>query len=249
MIASLPSSVKFICHNGAGYDQVDIHECTERGISVSNTPGVVNDATADTAMFLLLAALRRAWKPQSTIRAGAWDGSNPLGRDPKGLILGILGMGGIGMATAKRAAAFDLKLQYHNRVPVNNLVKEALGACGVKPTYVTFEELILTSDIISIHLPLSDQTRGIIGAQEIGKMKQGVIIINTARGPIINEEDLVRGLESGKIWSAGLDVFEEEPRVHPELLCNENVVLLPHIGTATVDTRVSRIRSIIVIPK
>lgn len=200
-------------------------------------------------MFLLLAALRRAWKPQSAVRAGAWDSTRPLGRDPKGLTLGILGMGGIGVATAKRAAAFGLKLQYHNRVPVNNLAKESLEVYGAMPTYVSFEELIRTSDIISIHLPLSDKTRGIIGAQEIGKMKQGVIIINTARGPIIDEEDLVRGLESGKIWSAGLDVFEKEPRVHPELLRNENVVLLPHIGTATVDTRVSRIRSIIEIPK
>lgn len=210
------------------------------GILVSNTPSVVNDATADTAILLLLAALRRAWIPQSAVRDGLWNKTSPLGRDPKGLTLGILGMGGIGSAVARRAAPFDVKLQYHNRSPATpaDIRRLNLGDNGIE--YVTFEELLRTSDIISVHVPLSAKTTHLIGKKEIDMMKDNVIIINTARGPVIDESALVQGLESGKIWSAGLDVFEREPEIHPGLIKNENVVLLPHIGTATVDTRVSR---------
>ncbi|TPX09379.1 uncharacterized protein E0L32_009423 [Thyridium curvatum] len=235
LITRLPSSVKFISHNGAGYDQINVPECTKRGIQVSNTPDVVNDATADTALLLLLAALRKAWIPQSTIRRGTWDQGRPMGRDPAGLTLGVLGLGGIGVATAKRAAAFGMKIQYHNRSPRGDLAEHF--AAGPSPQYVGFEELLRTSDVVSVHLPLSPATRHTIGAKEIDMMKQDVVIINTARGPVIDEEALVQGLDSGKVWSAGLDVFEKEPEVHPGLLGNNNVILLPHIGTATVDTR------------
>lgn len=190
-------------------------------------------------MLLLLTALRRAWIPQCSIRKGLWDTARPLGRDPKGMTLGILGMGGIGSAMAKRAAAFDLKIRYHNRTLLKASVLKELDFDGNEPVYVTFEELLRTSDIISLHVPLTSTTRHLIGKKEIELMKDDVIIINTARGPVIDENALVEGLERGKVWSAGLDVFENEPEVHPVLLKNENVILLPHVGTATVDTRVS----------
>ncbi|OAA68545.1 NAD(P)-binding domain protein [Niveomyces insectorum RCEF 264] len=237
LVSRLPSSVKFICHNGAGYDQVDVQTCISRGIAVSNTPSVVNAATADTTLLLLLAALRRARIPQTALLQGLWSTTTPLGRDPAGLKLGILGLGGIGAAVAQRAAAFDIKLQYHNRRPAAASVLDNLQSLGVDIQYVSFDELLATSDIISVHVPLSAATRHLIGEKEIARMKDGVVLINTARGPVVDEDALVAGLSSGKIWSAGLDVFEREPDVHPGLLANENAVLLPHIGTATVDTR------------
>jgi glyoxylate reductase len=213
-----------------------------QGIQVSNTPSVVNDATADTAMLLLLAALRRAWIPQRSLRQGLWNANSPLGRDCRGMLLGILGMGGIGLAMARRAAGFGFRLQYHNRSPARTSDIEALGLRPEQePKFVSLEELLRTSDAISIHLPLSPETVGFIGCEEIKKMKDGVVVVNTARGPILDENALVEGLERGKVWSAGLDVFEKEPLVHDGLSQNENVVLLPHIGTATTDTRVSTI--------
>ncbi|KIH92439.1 D-3-phosphoglycerate dehydrogenase [Sporothrix brasiliensis 5110] len=230
LVSHLPPSVKFVSHNGAGYDQIDVSACTARGISVSNTPGAVNDATANTALFLILGALRRAWIPQTAIRAGKWRGSSPLGRDPNGLRLGILGMGGIGAATARRAAAFGFVVQYHSRKPV-------AGPDGNLGQYVSLDELLRTSDVISVHVPQSPATIGLLNEAAFAKMKDGVIVVNTARGPIIDEAALVRHLESGKVWSVGLDVFEQEPKVHPGLLSNPRAVLLPHVGTFTVDTQ------------
>ncbi|KPI35369.1 Glyoxylate 1 [Cyphellophora attinorum] len=209
-----------------------------QGIQVSNTPSVVNDATADTAMLLLLAALRRAWIPQRSLRQGFWDANRPLGRDCRGMLLGILGMGGIGLAVARRAAGFGFRLQYHNRSPARNSDIDVLDLSPEqRPKFVSLEELFRASDAISIHLPLYPETTGFIGYEEIKKMKDGVVIVNTARGSILNEDALVEGLKSGKVWSAGLDVFENEPLVHEGLRQNENVVLFPHIGTATIDTR------------
>ncbi|CAK7201486.1 hypothetical protein SEUCBS139899_004191 [Sporothrix eucalyptigena] len=230
LVAHLPPSVQFLSHNGAGYDQIDVHACTKRGIRVSNTPGAVNDATANVALFLILGALRRAWIPQTALRDGKWRGDTPLGRDPNGLRLGILGMGGIGAATARRAAAFGFVVQYHSRKPVS-------GPDGELGQYVSFEELLKTSDVISVHVPLSPATTHLLNDAAFAQMKDGVIIVNTARGPIIDEAALVRNLESGKVWSVGLDVFEQEPKIHPGLLSSPRAVLLPHIGTATTDTQ------------
>ena len=164
-------------------------------------------------------------------RAGNWRGNFGLGHDPKNKVLGILGMGGIGSAVAHRAKAFGMKIQYHNRrqLPPN----EEDGA-----KYVSFEELLRTSDVLSLNLSLNASTRHIIAKPQFDQMKDGVIIINTARGPLIDEAALVDALKSGKVWTAGLDVFEEEPKIHPGLLEAENVVLLPHIGTATFETQV-----------
>ncbi|TWU77752.1 hypothetical protein ED733_008596 [Metarhizium rileyi] len=235
LVSHLPPSVRFISHNGAGYDQIDVQPCTERNISVSNTPKAVDAATANTAIFLMLGALRRAWIPQQAVRAGEWRGASPLGRDPHKLTLGILGMGGIGTATAQRAAALGFKLQYHNRKPVADLEKQFVT--GQVPNYVSFEELLKTSDVISVHLPLGPATQGLIGAREFSQMRDKVVIVNTARGAIIDENALSDSLESGKVWSVGLDVYEKEPEINPRLIKHPGAILLPHIGTATVDTQ------------
>ncbi|KAL9608128.1 MAG: hypothetical protein Q9167_007020 [Letrouitia subvulpina] len=212
---------------------LSVNDCLDLlGISVSNTPGAVDASTANTAIYLLLGALRRAHLPATALREGKWRGSMGLGHDPEGKVLGILGLGGIGSALALRAAPFDFRLQYHNRNPINDPSKNPTNA-----KYVSFEELLQTSDVISIHLPLSDATRGIIGAKEFSMMKDGVVIVNTARGAIMDESALVDALDQGKVFAAGLDVYENEPEVHPGLIRNDNVLLLPHVGTATVETQ------------
>ncbi|KAI4204194.1 MAG: hypothetical protein LQ350_001385 [Teloschistes chrysophthalmus] len=249
LIDLLPQSLKFISHNGAGYDQIDAEACANRGstatvgfvsprltitvsgIAVSNTPGAVNASTANTAIYLLLGALRRAHIAATALRQGQWRGSMGLGHDPEGKTLGILGMGGIGSALAVRAAPFGLKMQYHNRNPV---VHPASNLLNVQ--YVSFEKLLRTSDIISIHLPLNNSTKGLIGRKEFRMMKDGVVIVNTARGKIMDEEALVEALDVGKVFAAGLDVYEKEPEVHPGLIRSDKVVLTPHVGTATLET-------------
>ncbi|POS84716.1 hypothetical protein EPUL_004859 [Erysiphe pulchra] len=231
LISNLPKSVKYICHNGAGYDNIDIEACSARGIQVSNTPIAVNQATADITIFLLLGALRRIHLPYLAVRAGEWRGGNAFqpGHDPDGKLLGILGMGGIGRDVAHRAKAFGLKIQYHNRSQLSPDLEQ--GA-----SYVSFDQLIKTSDIISLNCSLTKKTEGIIGKKEFDIMKDGVILINTARGKLIDEAALVEALDSGKVYSAGLDVFENEPEIHKGLLSNPYVMILPHIGTSTVET-------------
>lgn len=208
---------------------------------MSTTPGAVNAGTANVALHLILSALRTTWIPESELRAGRWRGATPLGRDPDGLTLGILGMGGIGRATARRAAAFGFRLQYSNEAAVPGLRAE-LGL-DHEPAFMSTDELLRTSDVISIHVPLLPSTRCLINDRSIAAMKRGVVIVNTARGPIIDEAALVRGLESGQVGSVGLDVFENEPRIQPGLLNCPRAVLLPHIGTMTVDTQVSSLAS------
>jgi glyoxylate reductase len=231
-VSKLPASLKYICHNGAGYDNIDVAACTARGIQVSHTPKAVNAATADIAIFLLLGALRRIHVPYAAIRNKQWRGGAQLGYDPENKKLGILGMGGIGREVAKRARAFGMEILYHNRSRLSPELEQ-----GAK--YVSFEELMQSSDVISLNCSLRKETVGIIGTKEFDMMKEGVIIVNTARGKLIDEAALVAALESGKVFSAGLDVYEEEPTVHEGLLNNPNVVLLPHIGTATKETQVS----------
>ncbi|KAL4783637.1 D-isomer specific 2-hydroxyacid dehydrogenase [Aspergillus varians] len=230
LVSKLPSTLKYIGHNGAGYDNIDVQACAERGIRISNTPKVVANATADVAMFLLLGTLRQAMIPLEAVRNDEWKGDTPLGRDPEGKILGIVGMGGIGQALARRARAFGMEIIYYNRSRLSE--KEEGDA-----RYVTFDKLLQESDIISLNLPFTAATRHLISSPEIQKMKNGAIIINTARGPLLDEEALVEGLRTGKLASAGLDVFENEPKIHPELVSNKKVMLLPHLGTTTVETK------------
>ncbi|KAG7288229.1 hypothetical protein NEMBOFW57_007759 [Staphylotrichum longicolle] len=229
----LPRSLRFICHNGAGYDQVDVHACTAHGIRVSNTPTAVDDATADIGIFLLLGALRNLGVGMAALRAGEWRGvtAPALGHDPQGKVLGILGMGGIGRNMAKKALAFGMKIRYYNRTRLDPSVEEEIGV-----EHVGFDELLAGSDVLSLNLPLNKNTRHIISGREFAKMRKGVVIVNTARGAVMDEAALVDALDSGQVSSAGLDVYEHEPNIHPGLLSNPRVILVPHMGTWTVET-------------
>ncbi|KAL1585288.1 hypothetical protein WHR41_05903 [Cladosporium halotolerans] len=232
LVAALPASLRFCAHNGAGYDQIDVAACSAREppLRVSNVPTAVDDATADTAVFLMLGALRGFGAGMAGLREGAWRaGVAGLGRDPQGKTLGILGMGGIGRNMMRKCEAFGMRTVYHNR---RRLEAEAAGGAE----WVGFEELLARADVLSLNLPLNKNTRHIISTPEFAKMKRGVVIVNTARGAVMDEDALVKALESGQVGSVGLDVFEEEPKVHPGLLKNPNTMLIPHMGTYTVET-------------
>ncbi|KAI3339115.1 D-isomer specific 2-hydroxyacid dehydrogenase [Ustulina deusta] len=229
LVDALPKSWKYVAHNGAGYDTIDVDACSRRQIAVSNTPVAVDDATADVGIFLMLGALRRAHFSITALRAGKWLGETPRGHDPKGKTVGILGMGGIGRAFAHRARAFGMRIIYHNRRRLDpSLEKDA--------EYVSFDDLLARSDILSLNLALNASTRHIIGAPELARAKPGVVIVNTARGAIIDEAALAAALDSGHVSAVGLDVYEHEPKIHPGLLKNERAFLLPHVGTYTVET-------------
>ncbi|KAF9340817.1 hypothetical protein BGZ91_000042 [Linnemannia elongata] len=196
--------------------------------------GVDDDATADATILLLLSTLRHQYEIEYNMRHGL-PNKPRIGRDPTGMILGIVGMGGIGKAVAKRAQALGMKVVYHNRRPISFNEKEEAYLKEVE--YLpTLDALLTVSDVVSIHVPLSAETRHLIRAEQFQKMKSGAYFLNTSRGPVVDEEALVQALESGHIAGAGLDVFEHEPKVHPELLKNMNVALMPHLGAFTIDT-------------
>jgi len=230
LLRALPKTCRFICHNGAGYDQIDVSTATELRICVSNTPTAVNDATADIAIFLMLGCLRNLAPGMAALRKGEWRGKGTaLGHDPRGKVLGILGMGGIGRNMAKKARAFGMEVRYYNRT---KLSPENEEGCE----YVDFDKLLGESDVLSLNLPLNASTRHAISEKEFSKMKKGIVLVNTARGAIMDESALVSALASGQVSSVGLDVFENEPEIHPDLLANENVLLVPHMGTWTEET-------------
>lgn len=231
-------NLKIIANRAVGFDNVEIPEATKRGIIVTNTPGVLDAATADLAMALLLSTTRRVCEADRYVRAGKWSGFKSdlmLGPDLDGKTMGIIGMGRIGKAFAKRAGAFGLKLIYSRSSPPDETDRNLASELGAKR--VELDELLQNSDFISIHCPLNDETRGLIGQRELDLMKPECILINTARGAIIDEPALVSHLVNGKILGAGLDVFAHEPNVPEELLTLDNVVLLPHIGSACFETR------------
>ncbi|KAJ5905459.1 2-hydroxyacid dehydrogenase [Penicillium subrubescens] len=234
LVGAFPPSLRYLASCGAGYDQIDIDACSARNppLLVSNVPTAVDDATADVNMFLILGALRNFNAGMHSLREGKWRGRPALGHDPQGKTLGILGMGGIGRNLKKKAEAFGMKVIYHNR---RQLSEELSGGAQ----YVTFDELLSTSDVLSLNLPLNNNTRHIIGKPEFAKMKDGVVVVNTARGAVMDEAALVDALDSGKVFSAGLDVFEEEPKIHPGLIGNQNVLLVPHMGTWTIETLIA----------
>ena len=235
LCAALPDSWRYLCHCGAGYDQIDVNACSARDppLLVSNTPTAVDDATADTAMFLILGTLRNFNGSMAALRRNQWRGEPPVGfgHDPQGKVLGILGMGGIGGNLAEKARAFGMTVIYHNRSRLEDEEMEG-GA-----RYVGFEELLRTSDVLSLNLPLNAKTRHTISKTELTMMKRSAILINTARGAIVDEDALVDALDNDVIAGAGLDVYEDEPRVHPGLVRNETkVMLLPHMGTWSYET-------------
>ncbi len=227
--------LKIVANMAVGYDNVDVGSCTERGIVVTNTPDVLTDATADLAFALLLATARRLPEARDFLLKGQWKTWSPMfltGKEVYGATLGIVGIGRIGQAVAKRARGFDMKVLYYSKRR-NPQVEEEIGA-----RYVDKEALLRESDYVSLHLPLTPETRGFIGERELRMMKPTAVLINTARGAVVDERALCKALSEGWIWAAGLDVFEVEPLpMDSPLRTLPNVVLLPHVGSATVKTR------------
>ncbi len=228
--------LKVVANVAVGYDNIDLDACRERKVLVTNTPGVLTDATADIAFALVLMVTRRLGEAEREVRGGAGAGGfgmfHLLGTSVQGKAIGIVGPGSIGLATARRAQAFGMSVLLAGRsAPDADAVAE-LGA-----EVVPLEELLERADVVSVHVPLSAATRHLLDAAALARMKPTAVLVNTARGPVVEEDALVAALESGRLAGAGLDVHEHEPRVHPGLLGREDVVLLPHIGSATVETR------------
>jgi glyoxylate reductase len=215
--------LRIVANHAVGYDNVDVAACSARGVWVTNTPGVLTDSTADLAWTLLLALARRVREGERLLRSGQFVGWAPtmlLGRELRGTVLGLVGYGRIAQAVARRAEGFGMRVVHSSR-----------------NSGVSLPELLEQADVVSIHCPLTRETRHLIGARELSRMKRGALLVNTARGPVVDEAALVAALESGHLGGAGLDVFEEEPKVHPGLVGRDDVVLLPHLGSATVETR------------
>ena len=226
--------LRVIANMAVGYDNIDVAAARERGVVVTNTPGVLDETTADVAFMLMLAAARRLGEGERLLRAREWEWWGPKqlrGVDVWGKRLGILGLGRIGRAVARRARGFGMEILYHNRSR-NEDAEQELGA-----RYLELQDLFGESDFISIHTPLTPETRHLIGEKELGLMQPTAVLVNTSRGPVVDEGALADALGNGRIFAAGLDVYEEEPKVHPKLFDLENVVLAPHIGSASIETR------------
>ena len=227
--------LKMIANMGVGYNHIDIAAATRRSIPVSNTPGVLTDATADLAFTLILAVARRVVEGDRRVREGKFKLWAPflfLGREVSGKTLGIVGVGRIGRAVARRAAGFGMRVLYHNRSRLTPAEERESPA-----EYADLNTLLAQADFVSLHVPLSGETRHLIGAAELSRMKPTAYLINTARGPVVDEVALLATLQRGMIAGAGLDVYENEPALTPGLADLPNVVLLPHVGSATLETR------------
>ncbi|MEU0268180.1 D-glycerate dehydrogenase [Nocardioides sp. NPDC006303] len=228
-------SLRIVANMAVGHDNIDVAACAARGITVTNTPGVLDEATADLAFALLLATSRRVVEADAFVRSGepwSWRPDLFVGLDvSSGATLGIVGLGRIGLAMARRARAFDMRIV---ATPSRSAGEEA-ARLGIET--LPLPDLLVTSDVVSLHCPLTPETRHLIGAEELRQMGPGSVLVNTARGPIVDEAALAAALADGTIGAAGLDVFEDEPAVHPDLLALPNVVLLPHIGSAGRATR------------
>jgi glyoxylate reductase len=227
--------LKMVANMAVGYNNIDVDAATRMGIVVSNTPGVLSDTTADLAFALLMATARRIPEAERYLRAGKYTGWGPLlfcGAEVHQATLGLIGAGRIGKIVAKRASGFDMKILYYD---VYRMSPEDEATYHM--TYLPMDDVLKQADFISVHTPYMPSTHHLIGERELSLMKPGAILINTARGPIVDEKDLVRALQAGTIAGAGLDVFENEPAVEPELMTMENVVILPHIASASLKTR------------
>jgi glyoxylate reductase len=227
--------LRIVANAVVGYEHVDLAACRARGIVVTNTPDVLTEATADLAWALILSTVRRTPQAERSLRAGGfggWGFWDYLGGDLAGATLGIFGMGRIGRAVARRAGAFGMRVIYHGRSRLSVDDESALGA-----RWVDRAELLRTSDVLSLHAPLTPETRHFIDRNALREMRRGAYLVNTARGALVDEAALVDALRDGHLAGAGLDVYEREPVIHPGLLELDNVVLLPHVGSATRDTR------------
>jgi glyoxylate reductase len=228
-------SLRMVANYAVGFNNIDLDAATSRGIAVSNTPEVLTDSTADLALALMLAVARRMVEADVLTRPGRFPSWGPmfmLGADVHHKTLGIIGLGRIGRATARRAQGFDMKVLYNQRTRLDPQKEQELGV-----EYRGLDELLAESDFVSPHVPLTPETNRMIGQRELNLMKSTAFLVNTARGDIIDEAALVKALENGVIAGAGLDVYENEPELHPGLLKLKNVVLIPHLGSATLDTR------------
>jgi glyoxylate reductase len=236
LIAAAGDQLRMIANFGAGVDHIDVEAATARGIIVTNTPGVLTEDTADLAMSLILAVSRRIVEGAQVVAEGKFEGWTPTwmcGRKLWGKRLGIVGMGRIGQALARRARAFGLQVHYHNRKPVSDLIAEELGA-----TYWDdLDQMLSRMDIISLNCPATPQTRHLLNAERLARLQPHAIVVNTARGELIEEAALSEAVRARALAGVGLDVFEHEPAIHPGLLNQPNVVLLPHLGSATLEAR------------
>jgi len=232
IINALVPSVKWIAHNGAGYDQIDVEECKAQGVFVSNTPGVVDEATATTALFLLISTLRQFSLAERSLRDSTWKAPLHPGRahDLSSCTLGILGLGRIGLHFANLARAFPMRIIYHSRSRNEN----APEWCQY---YANMGDMLKEVDVLSVHVPLRNDTECLVGEKEIRAMKKGSIIVNTARGKVIDEDAMIRALADGHLSSVGLDVYPDEPNVNPRLLEFPQLTLLPHMGTENQDSQ------------
>ncbi|TCP59419.1 glyoxylate reductase [Tumebacillus sp. BK434] len=226
---------KVVSNYAVGYDNIDIAAATELGIPVTNTPGVLTGATAEIAWALLMTVTRRIVEADQFVRDGKWTGWSPmmlLGTELAGKTLGIIGCGRIGLAVAKRAKAFEMNTLYYNRRRLDEATEQEYGL-----TYAGLDTLLAAADVVSLHMPYSPESHHMINRETFRAMKASAFLINTARGSVVDEAALVEALQTGEIAGAGLDVFEAEPAVHPGLLALQNVVLAPHLGSATLETR------------
>jgi lactate dehydrogenase-like 2-hydroxyacid dehydrogenase len=235
VIAKLPENVRAIANFSVGYDHVDLAAAKAKGLIVTNTPDVLSDATAEIAILLMLGAARRASEGERMVRAHEWKDWSPtfmIGSQVTGKRFGVIGMGRVGQVAAKRARGFDMKVHYYNRQRLSADLE-----CGA--TYhETVEDLLPHCDVLSIHCPATPQTTGLLNNERIALLPDGAIVVNTGRGGVVNDDALVAALKSGKVYAAGLDVFNGEPEnIHPAYLKLENVFLLPHLGSATRETR------------
>ena len=235
VIDAIGPQLKVVSNYAVGFDNINVPEATERGVVVANTPSdEVNEAVAEHSWALMLALARRIVEADEATRRGAYKGWEPgifLGINMVGKTLGIVGLGNIGSMTARRAKGWNMRVLYNKR----SRDEEAERELGVE--FADLDRLYAESDFISLHLPLTDETHHMINKNAFAKMKKGVILVNTARGPIVNEQDLVDALRDGKLKGAGLDVFDNEPNINPELIAMENVVTTPHIASATWEAR------------
>jgi glyoxylate reductase len=218
-----------------GFDNINVPACTRRKVVATNTPGVLDDTTADLAWALLMAIARRIVEGDAWMRTGTWPGwdiDQLLGGDVYGKTLGVIGFGRIGRAMALRSRGFQMRVLYQNRTRVSPEIERELGA-----EFVDLDRLLRESDFISLHVPLSAETRHLLSKDAFSKMKPTAYLVNTARGPVVDEAALAEALEQKKLAGAALDVYEQEPKVHPALLSRRDVILVPHIGSATIDTR------------
>ena len=236
LLARVPR-LRIVANVAVGYDNIDVAACAARGVVVTNTPGVLTEATADLAFSLLLAAARRVAEGDRIVRRGAFAGWTPtflVGSRVHGATLGLVGLGRIGQAMARRARGFGMPVLYAARTRASANVERALGA-----TAVLLDELFERADFVSLHCPLTPETRHLVNAGRLARMKPGAVLVNTARGACVDEGALAVALRVGPLAAAGLDVFEDEPRVRPELLALDNAVLAPHIGSADRPTRIA----------